>query len=247
VFELTTPYLLTAGVIVIAAIFQRITGLGFGLVGVPLVVLLLGPVEGVLVMMVNSVVISGIMAAGSLRDIVWRRAWRLVLAGIIVSPLAVWLVYILDAAWLMIVVACAAFLSLSTSYITAPLTWLSGRRGLYIAGSMSGFLHITSGLSGPPLVAYSQREAWPQKSFVATIQVVFLSFNLLTLALRGLPSADLHPLIITVAATILGTFLGAMLQKRIPTLWATRAMIAIAWLGTLAVLVRGVVALVFSG
>lgn len=213
----------------------------------PLVVLLLGPVEGVLVMMVNSIFISTIMAAGSYRDIEWKRAWKLVIAGIIASPLAVWLVFALEAASLMIVVALAALLSLSTSYITAPLTWLSGRRGLYIAGSMSGFLHITSGLSGPPLVAYSQREGWPQKSFVATIQIVFLSFNVLTLAWRGLPSADLSPLIITVTATILGTMIGAMLQKRIPAVWATRAMIAIAWLGTLAVLVRGVVALVTGG
>lgn len=231
--------MLSALVLVIAAIFQRMTGLGFGLVGMPLVVLLLGRVEGVLTVMVNGLLISGIMAAGSLRVIDWKRAWQLSHAGVVASPLAVGMVFVLPTPWLMITVAGAALLSLLSSYITAPFTWMSGRSGLVFAGSMSGFMHVASGLSGPPLVAYALRDGWPQRSFIATIQVVFIVFNLVTFAWRGLPAADLSPLALMVVATIVGTFTGAVLQKRVPAVWVTRTMLAIAWLGTLAVLVRG--------
>lgn len=238
---------MVALVLIVAAIFQRMTGLGFGLVGMPIVVLLLGPVEGVLSMMVNGLFLSFIMALGSFSEIDWRRAGQLILAGILVSPLAGLVTFLLGGPWLMIVVAGAAILSLMSSYITAPMAWMSGRPGIYIAGSVSGFLHITSGLSGPPLVAYALRVRWPQRNFITTIQVFFVALNLVTFAWRGLPTTDPGPLGIMLAATLIGTIIGAALQKRVPAAWVTRAMLIIAWVGTLGVLVRALWQLVFPG
>lgn len=238
---------MVALVLIVAAIFQRITGLGFGLVGMPIVVLLLGPVEGVLSMMVNGLFLSFIMALGSFSEIDWRRAGQLILAGILVSPLAGLVTFLLGGPWLMIVVAGAAILSLMSSYITAPMAWMSGRPGIYIAGSVSGFLHITSGLSGPPLVAYALRVRWPQRNFITTIQVFFVALNLVTFAWRGLPTTDPGPLGIMLAATLIGTIIGAALQKRVPAAWVTRAMLIIAWVGTLGVLVRALWQLIFPG
>lgn len=238
---------MVALVLIVAAIFQRMTGLGFGLVGMPIVVLLLGPVEGVLSMMVNGLFLSFIMALGSFSEIDWRRAGQLILAGILVSPLAGLVTFLLGGPWLMIVVAGAAILSLMSSYITAPMAWMSGRPGIYIAGSVSGFLHITSGLSGPPLVAYALRVRWPQRNFITTIQVFFVALNLVTFAWRGLPTTDPGPLGIMLAATLIGTIIGAALQKRVPAAWVTRAMLIIAWVGTLGVLVRALWQLIFPG
>ena len=227
----------------LAAIVQRITGLGFALVGTPALVLLTGAVEGVLVTLVMSVLVSLAMMLTMWKDIDWKRSGVLVLTGAIAAVPAAWVTFAIPPAWLMILIGVAALLSLLGGHLMRPSGSPLGLRSAAVAGGAAGFLHVTSGLSGPPLVIYGLRSAWAQRSFVASLQLVFVVFGLLGLALRGAPSMPLGELGILTAVVLAGLGLGTLAARRIPTRIARMAMLAVAWIGTVAVLIRGIVSL----
>lgn len=64
---------LVLGAVVMGAGMQRITGMGFALVAAPFLVLLLGPVEGVVLVNVCGAVTAGAIIVRVVRDIDWKR------------------------------------------------------------------------------------------------------------------------------------------------------------------------------
>ncbi len=73
--------------LVVAAAIHRITGMGFALCATPILVLLYGPHDGVLVVTVTAMTASAIMLASRWRTVEWRRAATLVLPGLLIAPL----------------------------------------------------------------------------------------------------------------------------------------------------------------
>ncbi|MGF3054747.1 hypothetical protein ACQUSY_12445 [Microbacterium sp. YY-03] len=53
-------------------------------------------------------------------------------------------------------------------------------------------MHVTSGLSGPPLAAHAVGDNWNQRSFTATVQVIFVVLCLSSVIIRGLPVSPRH-------------------------------------------------------
>ncbi|MGB4135689.1 MAG: sulfite exporter TauE/SafE family protein, partial [Microbacterium sp.] len=106
-----------------------------------------------------------------------------------------------------------------------------------------GFMHASSGLSGPALAAYAMGDDWPQRRFAASAQVVFLGYGLFSVALRGLPQAEAPELVLLGVCTAAGMLLGSWLSRRVPVALARQVMLLCAWAGTIVVLGRGIVAL----
>jgi len=226
---------------------QRLTGMGFALVATPVMVLLYGPVDGVLTVVVLGLPASVIVLAATVRDVDWRRALLLTGAGVAVSPLAAWLVGLAPAPLLLLIVGAAGVLALLGSHLGRVATLLTGRRGAIIAGAASGMLHTASGLSGPPLIAYAAGTRWPHRSFAASLQVVFIGFHVATLMWRGLPEFEIGDLTWLLTVTLVGSIAGTVTARWVSVRWARMGMLAIAWTGTIAVLVRGVVDVVRPG
>lgn len=235
---------LTCATMFVAAIVQRITGLGFALTATAPMVLMYGPDEGVKAGIVTGIVVSAVMVVTMLRDVSWRRSGMLVLGGALAAPLAAWLTFAVPSPVLLVLVGLAALLSLVGGRFVSVARGLTGVRGALFTGAASGFLHVTSGLSGPPLVVYGVQSRWEQRSFVASLQIVFIAFHVFTLGLRGLPAMPLGEIGILACAVVLGLGAGSLLVRAVPALWARRGMLAIAWAGTIAVLVRGALELV---
>jgi uncharacterized membrane protein YfcA len=63
----------------VGAVAQRVTGLGFALVVAPVLVILLGPFDGVMIVNLCSVLSASLVLSAVWRDVEWRR-YRL-LAG----------------------------------------------------------------------------------------------------------------------------------------------------------------------
>lgn len=230
-------------VVCLASAVQKITGMGFALVATPALVLLYGPIDGVLLVILTGAMISALMLVQVKARVDWPKTWRIVAAGCVISPLAVWVTRVLPPDWLLILVSVAACLSLIPTGDRGSGAWLTGSRGAFLAGGWSGFLHITSGLSGPPLVAYGLRERWERTSFVLSLQVIFLAFHAVTFAWRGLPALDLATLVWPVVGVIVGKVIGGVLDRRVSARAVRIGMLAIAWAGALTVLARGVMGL----
>lgn len=227
----------------VSALIQRITGLGFMLVLVGPIVLLYGPLEGVTIGVLLAFVASLSAIPLVWREIEWRRAWWLIWPGLIAAPLGALVVRALPEPALLLLVAALAYFALVAGWIPALSRALTGRSGAVTAGAAAGFMHVASGLSGPPLAAHAVGDKWPQRGFAASVQVIFAVFSLVSVALRGLPTIAPVDVWILVAATAGGILIGTLLTRFVPARVARFAMLALAWAGATVVLVRGLLAL----
>lgn len=235
---------LTALIVLVASVIQRITGMGFALAGAPPLVLLYGAEEGVKASVCAGLVLSVLMVSALLRDVDWRTTGWLVLGGAGAAPFAAWVAAVTPTQWLTLLIGAFALISLLGGAWRSVQRALDGRRGAVIAGATSGFMHVTSGLSGPPLALYALQNKWDQRRFVASIQVVFIAFHLFTLGLRGMPEMPLPELGVLSLAVAVGLLVGSFVVRYVPAQWARRGMLTVAWAGTLTVLARGMIDLV---
>lgn len=236
--------LLAALATLVAAVIQRITGLGFVLVLIGPVVVLYGPDEGVTVAVLLALVAA--LAAVPLvwRDVDWRRSSWLVWPGLLTAPLGILVSQVLPEPALLLLIGGLAVFALTAGYLPALARALSGRSGAVAAGAAAGFMQTASGLSGPALAAHAVGDRWPQRSFAASVQVIFVVFSGVGVVLRGLPALPAADAGVLVGVTVVGILLGSAAVHRVPARMARTAMLAIAWAGAIIVLARGVVALV---
>lgn len=227
----------------VAAIIQRITGLGFVLVLVGPIVLLYGPVDGITIAVILALVASLVAIPLVWRRIDWRRTWWLVWPGLLAAPLGVLVVRLLPEAALLILIAAMAYFALVAGHVPALSASLAGRTGAVVAGSAAGFMNAASGLGGPPLAAYAVGDRWAQVRFAASAQVIFVALDLASIALRGLPLMPLEDLGALALATVAGIAIGSILARNLAPRIARIAMLAIAWAGATVVLARGILAL----
>lgn len=229
----------------VAAGIQRITGLGFVLVLIGPIVLLYGPVEGVTIGVLLALVASLTAVPLVWRRVQWRRAWWLIWPGLLAAPFGALLVRVLPEPALLLLIAAMAYFALIAGWIPALSAALTGRSGAIVAGASAGFMHVASGLSGPPLAAYAVGSKWDQTRFAASVQVIFATFSVMSVALRGLPASPASDIWLLIAATAGGIIVGTLLTRFVPPRVARLAMLAIAWAGATVVLIRGVLALFF--
>lgn len=227
----------------VAAVIQRITGLGFVLVLIGPMVLAYGPVEGVTIGVLLALVASASAVPLVWKRVAWRRTWWLIWPGLAAAPFGALLVQVLPDAALLLLIAAMAYFALVAGWIPALSASLTGRTGAVVAGSAGGVMHVASGLSGPALASYAVGDRWEQRSFAASVQVVFVALSTVSVALRGLPVSAPSDVWILVAATVAGIVVGTLLARFVPPRIARTAMLAIAWAGATVVLVRGILAL----
>ena len=84
---------------------------------------------------------------------------------------------VLPEAALLLLIAAMAYFALVAGWIPALSAALTGRAGAIVAGSSAGFMHVASGLSGPPLAAYAVGDKWEQRRFAASVQIIFVDLQ----------------------------------------------------------------------
>ncbi|SJN34938.1 hypothetical protein FM104_08655 [Microbacterium esteraromaticum] len=236
--------LLTALATIVAAIIQRVTGLAFVLVLIGPIVLVYGPVEGVTVAVLLAVVASLTALPSAWPDIDWRRSLWLLGAGLLAAPFGALTATLLPETALLFMIGGMGVLALSAQHLGPIARQVNGRRGAIGAGAVAGFMHASSGLSGPALASFALGDGWSQRPFAASAQVIFLGYGTASVALRGLPTTTAPTdLLVLAACTAGGMLLGAFAARRVPLALARRVMLLCAWAGTLVLLARAVIAL----
>lgn len=236
---------LTAAATIVAAIIQRVTGLAFVLVLIGPIVLAYGPVEGVTIAVLLAVVASLFAVPGAWRDVDWPRTLWLLGAGLAAAPLGALTAAMLPEPLLLLLIGVIGIIALSVQWLGPIARHVRGRPGAIGAGALAGFMHASSGLSGPALASFALGDDWPQRRFAASAQVVFLGYGLISVALRGLPSTPAPELAILAACTAGGMLLGALAARRVPLALARRVMLLCAWAGTIVILGRATASLLW--
>jgi uncharacterized membrane protein YfcA len=231
-------------VLVLVAVFigaagQRIAGLGFGLVAGPLMVLLLGPHNGVGLANALAVILSFSVLARVWRDVRWKRALILVASAAVGTYLGSLVLKQLSTQSILIGVGILVILAVSLVAAGRRIGILSGPGGAAVTGVVSGFMNVTAAVGGPIVAVHALTDRWETKTFVATAQVYFAASNSMSLLFRGLPTIEWHVWLGSGIVLLAGIVAGHFLHRIIPAASARRIIIGLAFAGGLGTLIRG--------
>lgn len=221
---------------------QRVTGLGFALVSAPLMALVVGPYDGVLLANLLGIGVAASTLAATWRAVEVRRALSLALPALATVPLGAFTARTLPEPLLMTVVGGVTVLALCTVVFSGRLRIPGGPLGTIAAGGASGFMNAAAGAGGPPLALYAVGTDWEHHRFVPTTQLCMLLISTASVTVKGLPHLPATELTLAFAALAAGIAAGHVLAARIPTSAARKAVIAVALAGATMTTVKGVLA-----
>jgi len=233
---------------VIAAMAQRIAGLGFAMLVSPFIVLLLGPHHGIVLVNLCGVFSSAMILRHVWRNIAWRRYWWLIVPALVGSVPGSLLANGLPTGPLNVVVGGVVLAALATTGVLSRrghvMAHSGPRSGIF--GFFSGFSNALSGVGGPMLTAYAELTRWKQKEFAATLQPFFMvagAFSATTKVLADhstLPTFAWWQWIVLAVGILAGVQLGNRLAPRIHDVAARRFVLGLAVLGAVIAIAKGI-------
>lgn len=232
-----------AVILAVGALIQRVTGMGLALVASPFLVLVLGPTTGVQLLQIVGLVVCSISALQLWKDINFRKVGLLFLAALLGLIPGIAVTRVLPEAWLTILIGCITIVALASIAFLHRSRVLEGARGAFAAGAISGFMNVTAGVGGPPLVVYAGATEWKYTEYVASVQLYFAGLNIASLMGRGFPHLSGLMWVLSAVASALGLLVGSKISKSINDRVARRSVIVVAFVGSIAAIVRGISAL----
>ena len=174
--------LLVLLVVSFAAVAQSFSGFGFGLLVVPLLVLLLGPREAVVTSNVLATALGGAMLLQLRHQVWWGTAGRLFFFAALGMPGGYLVLIRVDRDTLQLLIASTV---LAATWLLARGRWRLEQSvfGDMVAGLLSGVLRTATSMSGPPVVLYLQGRGMIPAAFRATITAYFFLSGLLAVTL----------------------------------------------------------------
>jgi uncharacterized membrane protein YfcA len=236
--------------VVAGALAQRLAGLGFGLLVSPVLVVLLGPFDGVMIINLCGATSSLLILSRVWRHVHWRRYFGLALAAVAGVLPGAWLASNVPEAPLEICIGVLLIIALLASQRLTRSAWhASGPVPLVSLGFSSGLMNAAAGVGGPAITAYAIATRWEQKSFSATLQPYFVTTGLTSLVSKYVLSGGHVPALEgwqwlgILAAMITGIVAGDLLTGRVRPGAVRRIVVAIAYLGAVSTLAKGFVEL----
>lgn len=236
--------------LLLGATTQRVAGMGVGLVADPVLAILFGPVDGILLVNMLAVINAAINAIVMRQNVDWHRVALIGSTLVLGAVPAVFMIRTFPSALLQVVVGGFALVGLGVILVGGKrLPVVTGRLGALIAGALGGFMNTVAGIAAPAFTAYAQAAHWNHRSYRATFQVLFVLAGLLSIVVKlGAGVASMHTRVeiwpVALAGLAAGIILGALLDRVVPPRVAHRTAIVLAMLSALAALVKGLSALV---
>lgn len=238
--------MLLAAAIFVGATTQRLTGMGFALVAAPFVVLIIGPVTGVVLVNICGVLASGLVIPRVFRHVNWRKYVVLASAALLgVIPGAVIVKYV-PGSWLQVGVGLIVLVSLTISLRMKTFKPEVGLKPMIVAGSVSGIMNTTAGVGGPAMSVYAIASKWEQESFAATMQPYFLTIGLASIAAKyvasplSMPQLEPWAWAVIAGAIVAGLIVGELLSRWVTQRRARFLVILLAYAGAMVATVQGV-------
>lgn len=197
-------------IVLFGSLVQAWLGIGFALLGAPLLYLLdPGYVPGPVLLL--GFALACCMACGDRRGLAWRRPLPATLARLPGAWCGGLLIGLLPGAWLGLLLGACVLLATITSYrwLALPCT----PRNLAVAGFCSGLLGTATSVGGPPMaLVYQMRERLSARDELAAFFLLSTPISLLFLLYQGrLP----YELLSTSVKLAPGVLLGYALARRL--------------------------------
>jgi uncharacterized membrane protein YfcA len=223
----------------VGAAAQSVSGIGFTLVGGPLLFTVFGAREGVRVAVVLSMLVNIAVLVREHRAVMWRRVAPVLVTALAATPL---LVHLLASAHPRALRAAAgAVIVVGAGLVAAGRTRDTGLVGGVVAGLASATMNVLASAGGPAVAVYATGARWEPARVRATLQAYFLALNVVTVSTLGTPDWSLPQVVVLVAALGVGTAAGAVLAPRVSTHLARGVTLALAAAGGVAVVISAAV------
>lgn len=243
---LDVPQLLLISVVIAgAAMVKGAIGFGFPLVGIPLLSAIIGPRAAVPVIAVPTLLSNFIMVS---RGTSSRASTHLILtlAGLAVGTLAgAAVITALDPRSLSVLVGAVTlgYVLATVFRLTALVPEAAGRRAAPVVGLAAGVLGGATGIFAPLLASYLHLLHMAKREFVFWITMMFFVSNIVQVASYahlGLYAGQVLLLaLIGCIPMAIGTWSGMALQDRLDPDVFGRVVLAIVFIASLNLLVRG--------
>lgn len=231
--------LLATAAVLVGAIAQGVSGIGFSLVCGPFLVAALGVTDGIRLSVLLSLVLNVGLLVRHRGDVDRRGALLLLVPAAVTTP-----------GWVAVVrtwperparAAAGAVVLLGALLLASGVRWraATGRAGAVVVGVTAALTNAVAGVAGPPVALWAENAGWGADRQRATLQAFFLGLNVVALISLGLPDVSGRLL----AGCLLAMAVGAATsgRLRVPEMTARRVTLSLAAAGGAAVLVRAVV------
>ncbi|MEU6352390.1 sulfite exporter TauE/SafE family protein [Streptomyces sp. NPDC047072] len=235
----TTGEVPLAAIVLLGSCVQWLTGMGFALVSVPALVLLLGPVEGVVLANCAAGAICSVGLLGGRRRVRLRSMAPLCAAAACTVPAGTWVTHQLPEPWLLLVMG--ALVTTATLLVMRGIRVpaLHGTRGAIAAGAAGGFMNSAAGVGGPPISLYALNAGWPVREFVPNAMFYGVLVNAFSVASNGVPDLTGTQWATVVTAMTTGALLGRTLAGHLPEPRTRLLVLLLALAGGLTAVTKG--------
>ncbi|NDK30963.1 TSUP family transporter [Nesterenkonia haasae] len=235
------------GLILVAAVLQRITGLGFAMMLAPFLVVILGPHTGVMLTNMLAFVAPLLMLALVWREIEWRRLLIIAPVALLVMPLFGWIAAVSAPGPLYIVVASLVLIGLSLSLIVSRIhARADGPLTRVLTGIGAGGGVVLAGVGGPAMTVYAVVSRWNVRSFAATLQPLWILLSVAGFLTKVTFSGDEIPVfpwwfwIGSLVVIVAGLGIGTLMRSWVRDAAVRRLVIFLAFVGALLSLMTGI-------
>lgn len=240
--------LLILFIVALGSSLQRVAGMGLGLIAAPILAIVMGPVQGVMVVNVLAMVNAAMTAYTVRKDIDWRSCTYIGSVMVVGAIAGAMLIKQVSNSLLLIIFGALILIALFiVSALKGKMPEPKGRLPMIVTGIIGGFTNTLAAVAGPVITVYAQAARWEHRSYAATLQPLFvisggMSFLVKTLMGAGdLGDTSLLVWPVGLLGMFIGIYLGTKLSAMIPRERAHKLAIFLAAAGGASAMVRGLV------
>lgn len=195
--------------ILVGALAQAMTGMGFSLVSAPVMIMAFGPREGVAATVVLAALSSVVPLLRYGRHVRPGSVGRLLVPALLCTPVIAWAVRGVDTRWLALAGGTGVIVAVALLAGGLRSRWLTTPSGAVAAGAGSAVLNVVGGVGGPPIGLYAANADWEPQVTRANLHAFFLVQNIATALVLGVHLPNLTQLAVLGAGTAAGMLLAA--------------------------------------
>lgn len=211
--------LLIVVIVFLAALIQTISGFGFALIVMPLLVLTLGIQTAAPLVALTGSALYTVNLARHRQAVNIREVVRLAAAAALGIPIGVWAIQTVDGELVRRVLGALLIGYALYSMIKPHSTNTISSKWGYPAGFLAGCLGGAYNTAGPPVIVYGDSQQWARNEFRSVLQALFL-FNALFVIAAHAVAGHLTPtigryLVFAIPALGTGILAGTAIDHRL--------------------------------
>lgn len=244
---------LAAVAVITGTTLQRVSGAGVGLVVSPVFVLLFGGAAGVMASNMTTLISASVLLVAVRREVNWSKAGKILAGAFPGAVIGALCVLWLPSAWLAIVIGCIVLSAVLVTRFTPELPHWDNGAALGMTSVIAGAFNTTAGVAAPALIVYSRLSRWDMHEMRATFQPLFLGMAIMSLVFKsalgatGFAEPPVWILLVAPIPVLLGLLLGTKLAARVTKERAQQLSLALAGVGGVGAIGRGVLGLMGAG